>query len=114
MLKQFLLIFTFAFTSSSFVFTQEKPQKDTLKDQQQVKVNNTQTEEGKEEPLLKTSWNKVCPVMGNKVDPEGPTVEYNGKIYGFCCPGCDAKFEKNPEKYARNLNEDGTRFIGRK
>ncbi|MBK9098068.1 MAG: YHS domain-containing protein [bacterium] len=59
-------------------------------------------------------WNKVCPVMGNKVDVDGPTVEYNGKLYGFCCPGCDAKFEKNPEKYSKNLNEDGTRFIGRK
>jgi YHS domain-containing protein len=59
-------------------------------------------------------WNKVCPVMGNKVDPDGPTVEFNGKLYGFCCPGCDAKFEKNPEKYSKNLSEDGTRFIGRK
>jgi YHS domain-containing protein len=52
--------------------------------------------------------------MGNKVDPDGPTVEYNGKLYGFCCPGCDDKFEKNPEKYSKNLSEDGTKFIGRK
>ena len=52
--------------------------------------------------------------MGNKVDPDGPTIEYNGKLYAFCCPGCDAKFEKNPEKYSKNLSDDGTKFIGRK
>ena len=52
--------------------------------------------------------------MGNKVDVDGPTVEYNGKLYGFCCPGCDAKYEKNPEKYSKNLSEDGTKFISRK
>jgi YHS domain-containing protein len=58
-------------------------------------------------------WNKVCPVKGEDVDPEAPTVEYNGKVYGFCCPGCDAKFQKDPEKYLKNLNEDGSKFIGK-
>jgi YHS domain-containing protein len=57
-------------------------------------------------------WNKVCPVKGEEVDAEAPTVEYNGKIIGFCCPGCDSKFQKDPEKYMKNLNEDGTKFIG--
>jgi len=57
-------------------------------------------------------WNKVCPVKGEEVDAEAPTVEYNGKVIGFCCPGCDSKFQKDPEKYMKNLNEDGTEFIG--
>jgi YHS domain-containing protein len=57
-------------------------------------------------------WNKVCPVKGEEVDTEAPTVEYNGKVIGFCCPGCDSKFRKDPEKYMKNLNEDGTKFIG--
>jgi YHS domain-containing protein len=26
-------------------------------------------------------------------------VEYNGKKYYFCSPGCKRSFEKNPEKY---------------
>ena len=56
------------------------------------------------------AWNKVCPVKGGEVDPEVSTIEYNGKNYGFCCPGCDSKFKKNPEKYSKNLNEDGTEF----
>jgi len=57
-------------------------------------------------------WNKVCPVKGEEVDADSPTVEYNGKVIGFCCPGCDSKFQKDPEKYMKNLNEDGSKFIG--
>jgi YHS domain-containing protein len=58
-------------------------------------------------------WNKVCPVKGEEVDADSPTVEYNGKVIGFCCPGCDSKFQKDPEKYLKNLNEDGSKFIGK-
>jgi YHS domain-containing protein len=114
MLKQFLLIFTFTFICSSFIVAQEKPQNDTLKNQEEVKMTNTKTDESKEKTVAKTAWNKVCPVKGNPVEEDSPTVEYNGKVYGFCCPGCDTKFAKNPEKYSKNLSEDGTRFIGRK
>jgi len=52
--------------------------------------------------------------MGNKVNPKVKLEVYNGKAYGFCCTGCDAKFAKDPEKYSKNLNETGTRFIGKK
>jgi YHS domain-containing protein len=55
-------------------------------------------------------WNSVCPVMGNKVDTEVATVEYDGKNYGFCCGGCDAKFSKDPERFSKNLNKDGSKF----
>lgn len=58
-------------------------------------------------------WNKFCPVRGGEVDPETPTVEYNGKNIGFCCPGCDGKFSKDPEKYLKNLSEDGQEFVGK-
>jgi YHS domain-containing protein len=34
-------------------------------------------------------------------------VEYNEKQYGFCCPGCDTKFVKDPEKYSKHLSKDG-------
>lgn len=47
--------------------------------------------------------NETCPVLlGNAVDRKITTV-WNGKLVGFCCPMCKAKFEKNPEKYAKNL-----------
>lgn len=59
-------------------------------------------------------WNKYCPVRGGEIDPETPTVEYEGKTIGFCCPGCDKKFSKDPEKYLKNLSKDGQEYIGEK
>jgi len=114
MLKQLLFIITFVFICGSFIIAQEKPQKDSLKDRHQVDVTKVQTEKETDEESVKKPWNKVCPVKGNPVEEDSPTVEYNGKVYGFCCPGCDTKFAKNPEKYAKNLSEDGTKFIGKK
>ena len=35
------------------------------------------------------------------VEKSTPRVEYNGKTYYFCSDECKAKFEKNPEKYAK-------------
>lgn len=58
-------------------------------------------------------WNKFCPVKGNKVAANAPTIEYNGKTIGFCCPGCDSKFSENPEKFMKNLSEDGQVFESR-
>ena len=61
-----------------------------------------------------TTWNKVCPVSGEEVDQETPTVEYKGKVIGFCCSSCVSKFNKEPEKYLKNLSDDGAKFIGKK
>ncbi len=47
--------------------------------------------------------NTVCPVSGEKVGGKmGPPVkmEYKGKVYNLCCPGCVATFKQDPEKYA--------------
>jgi YHS domain-containing protein len=42
-----------------------------------------------------------CPVSGEEftVTASSPKVEHKGKTYFFCCPGCDDRFRKNPEKY---------------
>lgn len=64
-------------------------------------------------PDSKKIWNTICPVMGNPVDPKSPTVEYKGRIIGFCCGGCDDKFKAEPEKYLKNLNKEGNKFIGK-
>ncbi len=41
------------------------------------------------------------PICGMEVDEEATDlkVEYKGKIYYFCAPGCKAQFEEDPEKY---------------
>jgi len=114
MLKQISLIFLLTIFFCVITFAQENPgnEKEGTPDSTAVKTNlTTDVNEDSEEIII---WNKVCPVKGDKVDEDTPTVEYNGKLYGFCCPGCDTKFAKNPEKYSKNLSEDGSKFIGRK
>lgn len=45
----------------------------------------------------------MCPVMdGNPINKQYFT-EYQGKKVYFCCPGCDAKFKADPEKYLAKL-----------
>ncbi|CAN5573560.1 hypothetical protein BH09PLA1_BH09PLA1_02990 [soil metagenome] len=47
--------------------------------------------------------NKMCAV--NHDDPVDPkvTVLYKGQLIGFCCKDCIKDFEKNPEKYVKNM-----------
>ncbi|MDW7680603.1 MAG: YHS domain-containing protein [bacterium] len=44
-----------------------------------------------------------CPVKGETGIVSDKTVftDVDGKRYYFCCSGCKAKFEKNPEKFTR-------------
>ena len=116
MFKQLVIIISMLIIFGSLIIAQEKPEEQIEVTQQDssatvIETVDSNSVDGSDDLTI---WNKVCPVMGNKVDPDGPTVEYNGKLYAFCCPGCDAKFEKNPEKYSKNLSDDGTKFIGRK
>lgn len=119
MLKQLMIIFSVISFLSVISFAQEKPETEK-KDKKECSHSCCGTKESKSEVNLETNedaavvqiWNKVCPVKGEEIDADAPTVEYNGKLIGFCCPGCDSKFQKNPEKYMKNLNEDGSKFIG--
>ena len=45
---------------------------------------------------------KLCPVMGGAINKD-VFIEYKGKKVYFCCPGCDAEFKKDPEKYIGKL-----------
>lgn len=114
MLTQIAIIFSMVAFVCTLTLAQEKPEKERVETKEKVEVKTEKETEVSVETETKEAWNKVCPVEGGPVDKETPTVEYNGKVYGFCCPGCDAEFAENPEKFARNLNEAGTRFIGRK
>jgi YHS domain-containing protein len=42
-----------------------------------------------------------CPVtkMRFEVSKDTPVLDYKGKSYFFCCPGCVGDFKKNPEQY---------------
>lgn len=44
----------------------------------------------------------LCPLSGKPAQKE-VAVEYKGKQVYFCCPGCPAGFEKDPEKFAKKV-----------
>jgi YHS domain-containing protein len=43
-----------------------------------------------------------CPVQGGKIKPEISFV-VNGSLVGQCCPGCEKKWQADPEKYFAKL-----------
>jgi YHS domain-containing protein len=114
MLKTIVINFFIITIFSVLISAQENPEKSNEETQSTTEMKSEQTVDSTAATEELVIWNKVCPVKGNPIEDDTPTVEYNGKLYGFCCPGCDTKFAKNPEKYAKNLSEDGTKFIGRK
>ena len=48
----------------------------------------------------------VCPVLAGNID-KSVYADYKGKRIYFCCKGCDATFQKDPEKYMKKLEEQG-------
>jgi YHS domain-containing protein len=49
---------------------------------------------------------KVCPVMGGKID-KSAYADYEGKRVYFCCPGCKATFLEDPDKYINDMESKG-------
>jgi len=43
--------------------------------------------------LIEDCINKTCPWSGDPVSPDA-LILYQGKVVGFCNPGCRDKFEK--------------------
>jgi hypothetical protein len=41
--------------------------------------------------------NKVCPIRQGEVDTESPTRQFKGQTIGFCCSGCEKKWDAKPE-----------------
>jgi YHS domain-containing protein len=122
MFKQLIFTFSLILVLSAFAIAQEQPET-TKSDKKECSTGSHSccgTKESNSEASMEKNegtevvqiWNKVCPVKGEEIDADAPTFEYNGKVIGFCCPGCDTKFQKDPEKYMKNLNEDGSEFIG--
>lgn len=58
------------------------------------------------------AFNDLCPILGDEVSNKNPKVRYKGKIWGFCCPGCDTKFAADPAKYSQNISTDGKKYLG--
>jgi len=59
---------------------------------------------GQEDPPAQIASARAAhrdPVCGMTIDPSSATVsvEYEGKLYHFCCKGCAEKFRADPAKY---------------
>lgn len=93
----------------------ESKPKETANESTATSSNEKAEYIGKDDSRFKKAgiFNKVCPVLGEDVSPSKPTVIYKGKIYGFCCAGCDKKFMKDPEKYLKDISKDGQKYTGK-
>ena len=52
----------------------------------------------------------TCPVSGETfvVSDASPHVDYEGRTYYFCCPGCDQRFQADPAHYVHPAATDAT------
>jgi YHS domain-containing protein len=51
--------------------------------------------------------NSVCPVTGMKITKDDKyTTQYDGKVIGFCCPDCIEKFNQDPKKYMKIVDQN--------
>lgn len=41
--------------------------------------------------------NDRCPIQGEEIDLETPMRQWRGHSIGFCCPGCDKKWDAKPD-----------------
>ncbi len=55
--------------------------------------------------LAETVMNATCPIMEGERTKEKFFVDHQGKRVYFCCRSCIKKFNKNPQKYLKNLKE---------
>lgn len=46
-----------------------------------------------------TPVNSLCAICGMKVNPKLGTALYQGKVIGFGCKTCPAKFAADPDRY---------------
>ena len=45
----------------------------------------------------------ACPISGNPVSADAPSIDHKGTKVAFCCGGCKGKFEAEPAKYTGKL-----------
>ena len=114
MFKQLVIVFSLIAFLGVLSFAQEKSKMDKKENQETMHKMQEMKKDQKESSVEENSktWNKVCPVSGEDLDDDAVTIEYKGKTVGLCCSKCEKKFTKDPEKFMKNLSEDGSKFIG--
>jgi YHS domain-containing protein len=68
-----------------------------------ARLMSPQEQTGAVQPAAQAAGEQTtCPVMGGPID-KSIFVEYKGKKVYFCCNGCVASFQQEPEKYVAKL-----------
>lgn len=72
----------------------------------EFKKNPAQTIKGMESKGIILDAAQVnCPVMGEKID-RNVYVDHGGRRIYFCCQGCIDKFNQEPQKYSKKMDQD--------
>ena len=68
-------------------------------------IVKTPEEKAQAAEQAKTYPLKTCLVSGDTLGGMGETIDclYQGKLIRFCCKGCIKSFNKNPDKYLKEL-----------
>jgi YHS domain-containing protein len=90
-----VLFLAAAFGASSLTVAQEQANKQT-----------TSTLEGGKKVKVKPVYQTTCPVMGGKINKKY-YFDYGGKRIYFCCPSCVGTVKADPEKYIKQLEDQG-------
>lgn len=65
----------------------------------------TQETKDKKVEVASQTLNTICPVSKEEADSK-IVAEYKGQKVALCCKTCLKKFQKNPEKYIKNLDQN--------
>ena len=109
MKKLWVPAFVFLF-SVGFITSSTAQDKSAKIDAKEVTKDNTQgATQSAEVKVVKSdvkAINTTCPVSNEDID-DPVKVEYKGKTYALCCKTCLKKFQKDPEKYMKKMEEQG-------
>ena len=56
---------------------------------------------------MATAIDPICQMDVDTENPPGGQSEHEGTTYYFCAPGCKVAFDKEPEKYVSEANDQG-------
>ena len=74
--------------------------------QKSAQIVKTPEEKAKAADLVKSYPLTTCVVSHDSLGGMGETVDamYDGRLIRFCCKGCVKSFNKNPEKYLKEID----------
>ena len=81
----------------------QRGQQTALQEADQARVAAEKAAQQAQQTVVQVATEQtICPVMKGPINKE-LFVEYKGKKVYFCCADCKAQFEKDPEKYVKDL-----------